>query len=86
MSADSAATLVSFLRHIEDGRQLSPHTVMAYRRDLSDFSVFAQQRLGDSFDWAQVDRLVLRAYLGQLNQRRLARRTIARNFSAIRSF
>ncbi len=84
---DAAATLEQFLRHIEDGRQLSQHTVQAYRRDLRDFSAFVQQRIGnDVWDWSDVDRLLLRAYLGQLSQRRFARRTIARKLSAVRSF
>jgi integrase/recombinase XerC len=80
-------TLAEFLRHIEDGRQLSPHTVQAYRRDLHDFATFVQQReVKETWDWSNVDRLVLRAYLGLLAQRRFARRTIARKLSAIRSF
>jgi integrase/recombinase XerC len=76
-----------FLRHLSDGRQLSPHTLTAYKRDLDDFFAFMQQRVGaDDWDWARVDRLALRGYLGQLAQRRFARRTIARRLSAVRSF
>ena len=87
MSSTAAHTLEKFLKHIEDGRQLSQHTVLAYRRDLLDFAEFVQQRVrAESWDWADVDRLVLRAYLGQLAQRRFARRTIARKLSAVRSF
>jgi integrase/recombinase XerC len=83
---DAAATLDQFLRHIADGRQLSPHTVQAYRKDLADFGEFMQQRSGKDLDWAAVDRLALRGYLGQLASRRFARRTIARKLSAVRSF
>jgi integrase/recombinase XerC len=87
MQSAPAATLGQFLRHIEDGRQLSLHTVAAYRRDLRDFAQFVQQRVGDdAWDWDNVDRLVLRGYLGQMAQQQLARRTIARKLSAIRSF
>ena len=84
--SDAAATLDQFLRHIADGRQLSPHTVQAYRKDLADFGKFMQQRSGKDLDWAAVDRLALRGYLGQLANRRFARRTIARKLSAVRSF
>ena len=84
--SDAAATLDQFLRHIADGRQLSPHTVQAYRKDLADFGEFMQQRSGKDLDWAAVDRLALRGYLGQLASRRFARRTIARKLSAVRSF
>ena len=34
-----AAEVSEFLRHLEDGRGLSPHTVSAYRRDLEDLRV-----------------------------------------------
>ena len=80
-------TLGDFLRHIEDGRQLSAHTIAAYTRDLRDFSEFVATRAeGKSWDWSSVDRLTLRAYLGHLSKQRFARRTIARKLSAIRSF
>ncbi len=76
----------AFLRHIEDGRQLSPHTVAAYRRDLGELVDFLRRRAGvEAIDWTDVDRLELRAYLGALTRRGLARRTIARKLSAVRS-
>lgn len=87
MSVTAPASVEHFLKHIQDGRQLSAHTVAAYRRDLDDLTTFMQQRMGaDAWDWSNVDRLALRAYLGQLNQRQFARRTIARKLSAVRSF
>jgi integrase/recombinase XerC len=83
-----AATQVEdFLQTLRDGRQLSPHTLIAYRRDLADFTEFMATRAGqEPWDWSTVDRLALRGYLGRLSQRRFARRTIARKISAIRSF
>lgn len=82
-----AQTLDEFLRHITDGRQLSKNTTIAYKRDLTDFSEFVAARAeGRAWDWTSVDRLVLRAYLGHLAKQQLARRTVARKLSAIRSF
>src|SRR5688572_27276740 len=82
-----AGPLAEFLRYIKDARQLSPHTVAAYQRDLRDFSQFLIVRAeGKDWDWTSVDRLTLRAYLGHLASKRFARRTIARKLSAIRSF
>src|SRR5690606_2081540 len=76
-----------YLRHIADGRQLSPHTVAAYRRDLTDFSTFLDRYYGeDGWTWDGVDRLALRGFLAELHRRGLARRTIARKLSAVRSF
>jgi integrase/recombinase XerC len=81
------AQLSEFLRHIEDGRHLSGHTVAAYTRDLREFSKFLSKHFGvEDWTWAGVDRLTLRAYLGHLNRRGLARRSIARKLSAVRSF
>jgi integrase/recombinase XerC len=76
-----------FLRHLEQGRQLSPHTITSYRRDLDDLGGFLSHHLGSSeWGWNSVDRLTLRAFLGWLRRRRLARRTVARKLSAARSF
>jgi integrase/recombinase XerC len=77
----------AYLRSIESGRQLSPHTVAAYRRDLSEFTAFLGRHFGErQWTWEDVDRLALRAFLGHLNRRNLARRSIARKLSAVRSF
>lgn len=86
----SSATehLLAFLRDIEAGRQLSPHTVNAYRRDLHELAVFLDRHygVGEAWTWQGVDRLAIRAYLGELSRRGLARRSIARKLSAVRSF
>lgn len=87
MTEEAGARLDEFLRHIADGRQLSPHTVAAYRRDLAQFTAFLDQHLGAViWSWAGVDRLTLRAFLAHLSRRGLARRSIARKLSAVRSF
>lgn len=80
--------LAAWLREIEDGRQLSPHTVTAYRRDLTELSDFLTTTWFDdpAWTWERVDRNALRAFIGRLGRRGLARRTIARKLSAIRTF
>jgi integrase/recombinase XerC len=79
--------LEGFLRAIADGRQLSRHTVAAYRRDLVELAAFLDRYYEDAlWTWGGVDRLALRAYLGELSRRGRARRTIARKLSAARSF
>jgi integrase/recombinase XerC len=84
MSADRVA---DYLRGLEHGRQLSPHTVAAYRRDLDELAAFlTRQYSGEAWTWSDVDRLVLRAWVGELSRRGLARRSIARKLSAARSF
>jgi integrase/recombinase XerC len=83
----AAATLEDWLRLLRDGRQLSPHTVAAYRRDTLELLGFLNRHLGrDDWDWTDVDRTAVRGYLAELSRRGLARRSIARKLSAARSF
>jgi len=63
---------------------LSANTVDAYRRDVSDFVVWAvRARLAGPAD---VDHLVLRRYLAFLTTRRMAKRSIARKAAALRRY
>lgn len=79
--------LGEFLRHLESGRQLSGNTVIAYRRDLEEFERFLTEHLGVAdWEWGEVDRNSVRAFLGWCHRRDLSRRTIARRLSAVRSF
>lgn len=73
-----------YLRYIESGRQLSAHTVSAYRRDLAELCDFLDRR--EHAQWVDVSRDDLRAFIGDLSRRDLARRSIARKLSAARSF
>ncbi|HZD05112.1 MAG TPA: site-specific integrase, partial [Longimicrobiales bacterium] len=76
-----------FLRHLRDERQLSPHTVKAYGRDLADLSDFLTGYHGTpEWGWDQVDRLTLRSFMGWCHRKGLARRTVARKLSAVRAF
>jgi len=83
MRAEGAA----FLREIEDGKNLSPNTVQAYRKDLLDFERFLGDYHGTpEWAWNDVDRLTLRGFMGWCQRAGLARRSIARKLSAIRTF
>jgi len=76
-----------FLRHLGDERQLSEHTLTAYRRDLNDLGGFLSDHNGShDWGWADVDRFTLRSWLGHLRRRGLAARTISRKLSAARTF
>ncbi len=75
-----------FLAHLESGRNLSPHTIAAYRRDLRDLEAFLGCHLGRAdYHWRDITRGDLRAFLGDATRRGLAPRTIARKLSAVRA-
>jgi integrase/recombinase XerC len=85
-SSPPRSTINEFLRELADGRQLSAHTVAAYRHDLAEFTDFLDTYFqSDDWTWSRVDRNALRRFLGRLAQQKLARRTIARRLSAVRS-
>ncbi len=79
--------LSDFLLHLRKERDVSPHTLVAYTRDLDRFVAYlAAQRGADAFSWDGVDRLLMRGYLGFLTREGLAKRSIARALSALRTF
>jgi integrase/recombinase XerC len=76
-----------FLVHLEKERDVSPNTVTAYGRDLGEFARFLGGYYGAAeWSWEGVDRLAIRGFLAHLTRRGLARRSIARSLSAVRSF
>jgi integrase/recombinase XerC len=78
------AEVTEYLAHLEKERDVSPHTVKAYGRDLEAFTEFCDRHYG-SWGWETVDRLGLRGFLGEMQRRGLSKRTAARALSAVRS-
>ena len=77
--------VASFLTHLEKERDVSPNTLRAYRKDLANLEAFLATQLGATWTWDQVDRLVLRGFLGYLTRQGLAKRSTARSLSAVRT-
>jgi integrase/recombinase XerC len=82
MSARPEVT--EYLAHLEKERDVSPHTVKAYSRDLAAFTEFCDRHYG-SWKWQTVDRVGLRGFLGEQQRRGLSKRSSARALSAVRS-
>ena len=79
--------VAQFLTHLEKERDVSPHTITAYARDLGGFRDFLRLHLAAAtVAWEQVDRLVMRSWLAHLARQGLSRRSSARALSAVRSF
>ncbi len=73
-----------FLKHLAAARDVSSHTLLAYRSDLTQFAAFAQAKNIRSPE--QVDSLLLRSFLGQLKEQELKKTSMVRKLAAIRSF
>jgi len=70
-----------YLGELATQRQLSPHTIAAYRRDLLELAELA----GHS-DWARLVHADIRRFAGKLHAGGQAARTIARKLSGWRGF
>jgi integrase/recombinase XerC len=77
--------VTEYLTHLEKERDVSPHTVKAYGRDLDAFTGFCDRHYG-RWGWETVDRLGMRGFLGEMQRQGLSKRSAARALSAIRSF
>ncbi len=73
-----------YINYLEAERNVSPYTVRNYTADLLDFFNFL--RANGISSLKEVDRLTLRDYLAHLMKLGLAKASIARKLSAIRSF
>ncbi|MEW5764759.1 MAG: tyrosine recombinase XerC [Acidobacteriota bacterium] len=80
------SALAEFERHLRDEQRVSGHTLRNYKSDLRQMEVFLRRLFPGGVEIASVDTLTLRAYLGHLHQRGLARVTIMRKLAAVRSF
>jgi integrase/recombinase XerC len=79
-----------FLDYLTFERNVSPNTISAYRDDLESFTTFLCNdylSMGrDQLELRRVDHLAVRSYLAHLSRRKLARASVARHLSALRSF
>ncbi|MDD2541410.1 MAG: tyrosine recombinase XerC [Desulfuromonadaceae bacterium] len=74
-----------FIAYLHTERDVSPHTLAAYRSDLAQFLIFAEREKGDTVSAQDVDHLLLRRYLAGLSKT-TRKSSIGRKLAAIRSF
>src|SRR5256884_3257316 len=82
----SSPEIAQFVTFLAKERNDSPHTVKAYERDLTEFAAFCENYYGGPWTWAGVDRLAVRGFLAAQQRRGLAKRSVARALSALRTF
>lgn len=80
--------VLRFLEHLSDERQLSVHTLRAYRGDLTRFEQFLVVYLGKEphqIEPRQIEPLAVRSFVAYLHRHGLSRRSQGRALSAVRS-
>jgi integrase/recombinase XerC len=84
VSESLAKSCGHFIDYLRDVRQLSPHTLSNYQRDLASLQLFSQ---GQGKNTAgELNEADIRAWVSQMHRRGLAGSSIQRSLSAARSF
>jgi integrase/recombinase XerC len=76
--------LEQFLHALAVERQLSPHTLDNYSRDLLKLVAFAEQQ--ELSQWQELEAKHIRQFVAQLHRKGLSGSSIQRTLSAVRSF
>ncbi|MFW2405704.1 MAG: tyrosine recombinase XerC [Gammaproteobacteria bacterium] len=84
MTDDQLQLVERFLDHLRLERNLSPHTIKSYRRDLEVLAQYCDGRDIDS--WAGLAPHSVRAYAARIHAQGLSPRSIQRRLSGLRSF
>ncbi|QEM66705.1 tyrosine recombinase XerC [Geobacter sp. FeAm09] len=80
-----AEQITAFCAYLETERNVSPHTLAAYRRDLEQLALFVAKERGDDVSAGEMDHLLLRRYLALLGKTAM-KSSIGRKLAAIRTF
>ena len=87
MNNNLSDILKEFLIYISKERNYSDHTLKAYERDLVRFARFLELYHSKSLiDLNQVDRLIIRQFMGKEFDEGLSSKTVARRLASIKSF
>ncbi len=79
--------ILNYLNELQYQRRLSRHTLSNYRRDLSGFFQYCNQKYTDEVnDWDDILAAHIRHYISKRHQQGLAPASLQRNLSSIRSF
>ena len=77
--------IAAFSSYLETERNVSPHTLAAYRRDLQQLAAFVGRDKGEGASARDVDHLLLRRYLALVGKS-AKKSSIGRKLAAIRTF
>lgn len=74
-----------FLEYLEFEKRYSNHTIISYRKDLSDFSAFCLEKDGLE-DIKEANKIEVRNFLMHLTSQGISKRSVNRKLSSLRSF
>jgi integrase/recombinase XerC len=75
-----------YLEFLQGAKNVSQHTLVAYRRDIEQFIGFLRRIAPGDFTLSMLDTYMARRYLASLVSREYSRRSLARQIAALRSF
>jgi integrase/recombinase XerC len=75
--------LSQFLDFLQHEKNASPHTVVSYKRDLSQLAGYLEEK---KVVLKKIDVVILRGFLARLHEKKNKKSTVARKLAAIRSF
>ena len=76
----------TYLEYLRSVRNSSPHTVLNYGKDLSQFEAYLSPPGVAAPDVAGVTHQMIREYVGHLHSQKLEKSSIARKLASLRSF
>jgi integrase/recombinase XerC len=77
-----------FIAYLTDQRHVSPRTVSAYRSDLQQFGNYLKEEYfeGEVPGPKGIDKLAVRGFVARMGRSKLAKSSLARKLSSVRSF
>ncbi len=78
--------IYGFINYLQKQRMYSPHTIVAYTHDLTNFCTFGTKNTSSTALAPIMTRGILRAFTYSLNEEGLKPRTISRSVAALKSF
>jgi len=76
-----------FLNYIDRERNFSPHTHVSYSQDLSQFLAFLQEQFPETLQHPEsIDQEIVRTFLGVMLDSGMAKKSVVRKISTLRSF
>lgn len=75
----------SFINYLKYEKRYSPHTVIAYRKDLDQFVLFITERVGE-FNVKEVGSKLVRNWVVALMEEKLSPRSVNRKVTTVKSF